>query len=161
MEPEFTVKQLKRKRPLTNYAACVICQKIDVSEGPLHNITNQGYPAILYATTNRKDEISFRLENDLESEQDFLKRNPVWHSRCHAKYTNRKSVDQKSRKAAKQDLSSDAGLSSKFMLSNELGSSAPKTLLSLSQPIKYMDECWMGKGSFHKRRQKSSFDCNP
>ena len=49
-----------------------------------------------YAITSRKDEISFRLENEVDSHSDFLEKNPVclvvvWYR---SKYTNRKTVDK-------------------------------------------------------------------
>ena len=84
MESEFSAVEPKRKRPDTNYAACLICQHTDSNAGPLQKLTDQGYPALLYAVTNRKDDVSFRLVNKLEPQFEFLKRNPVWHTRCRA-----------------------------------------------------------------------------
>lgn len=138
MEPEFSAMEPKRKQPDTSYAACLICQRTDSNAGPLQKLTDQGYPALLYAVSNRKDDVSFRLRNDLEPQCDFLKRNPVWHTRCRAKYTNRKTVDQKKRKFAKQeDTLSEVGLST------EPVSSAPKTRSALPQSVKHKKECFI------------------
>jgi len=140
MEPEFSTKPPKRTRPDTDYASCLICQKERaVSQfGPLQNLTDKGYPALLYAVTNRKDEVSFRLENELEPRHDFLKKNPVCHSKCRSKYTNRKTVDQKKSKFAKQeDSSAEAGCST------EPDRGAPITRSSTPQPINYKEECFI------------------
>ena len=110
MEPEFSTKQLKGKRPDTNYTACLICQKTDSNAGPLQKLTVKGYPALLYAVANRNDDVSFRLENELDPQCAFLERNPVCHTKCRNKYTNRKTVDQRKSKFTKQEgTSSEAG----------------------------------------------------
>lgn len=103
MEPEFSTKQLERKLLSTNYTACIICQKTDSDAGPLQKLTNHGYPSLLYAVTNRKDDVSYRLDNQLKAQCDFLGRNPLWHTQCRAKYTNRKTVDQKRKKVEKPE----------------------------------------------------------
>ena len=60
MEPGLLNKQPKKMRPDTDYDACLICQKGAYSHSRLmQKLTDQGYPALLYAITNRKDEISF------------------------------------------------------------------------------------------------------
>ena len=62
MEPGLLNKQPKKMRPDTDYDACLICQKGAYSHSRLmQKLTDQGYPALLYAITNRKDEISFRI----------------------------------------------------------------------------------------------------
>ena len=95
LEPALTVPQ-ERYRPHTDYAVCLICQKgPDSQRGPLQKLTSQGYPAFLYAVNNRKDEVSFRLESDVDTQSDFLAKNPMYHARCRSNYTNRKTVDQK------------------------------------------------------------------
>ena len=139
MEPVFSsTEQPKRKRPDTFYTACLICQKTDSKAGPLQKVTDQGYPALLYAVINRKDDVSFRLENELQPQCDFLERNPVWHTRCRAKYTNRKTVDQGKTKFAKQEVTmSEVGLST------ERDINAPKTRLLMPEPIKYKEECFI------------------
>ena len=138
MDLAFSAEQPKRKRPDTNYAVCLICQKTDSNAGPLQKLTDQGYPALLYAVINRKDDVSFRLENELEPQCDFLERNPVWHARCRAKYSNRKTVDQRKNKFAKQeDILPEEGFSA------EADSSAPKTRFLTPQPIKYKEECFI------------------
>ena len=49
-------------RPDTDYDACLICHKGAYSHSRLmQKLTDQGYPALLYAITNRKDVISFRI----------------------------------------------------------------------------------------------------
>ena len=47
-----------------------------------------------YAITSRKDDISFRLENEVDPDSDFLEKNPVCLVRYRSKYTNRKTVDK-------------------------------------------------------------------
>ena len=113
MQTEST-KQLKRRRPNTNYDDCIICQKgADTHSGSMQKLTDHGYPALLYAVTNRKDEVSFRLQNEVEPQSDFLQKNPVCHARCRSKYTNRKTVDHRKGKFAKhEDTSSKAGFPS-------------------------------------------------
>ena len=91
MEPEFSIKHLKRKQRHTNYSACLICQKTDSNAGPLQKLTDQVYPALQYAVANRHDDVSFRLENELDPQCAFLERNPVCHAKCRNKYTNRKT----------------------------------------------------------------------
>ena len=138
MEPEFSTKQLKGKRPDTNYTACLICQKTDSNAGPLQKLTVKGYPALLYAVANRNDDVSFRLENELDPQCAFLERNPVCHTKCRNKYTNRKTVDQRKSKFTKQEgTSSEAGPSA------EPDSSAKKTRSSVPQPFKYKEECFI------------------
>lgn len=112
-----------KKRPVTNYTACLICQKTESIAGPLQKLTDQGYPAFLYAVANGKDDVSFRLENELEPQSAFLEKNPMWHTKCRAKHTNWKTVDQRKNKLAKQE-----GTSSEAGPSTERDSSAPKTL---------------------------------
>ena len=83
MEPEFSVKQPKRRRSDTDYDACLICQNgADSHSRPIQKLTDQGYPAHLYAITNRKVEISFRLQNEVDHHSDFPEKNPV----CLARY---------------------------------------------------------------------------
>ena len=49
-------------QPDTDYDACLICRKGAYSHSRLmQKLTDQGCPALLYAITNRKDEISFRI----------------------------------------------------------------------------------------------------
>lgn len=62
----------------------------------------------------------------------------MWHTKCRAKYTNRKTVDKKSTTFAKQE-----GTSSKAGPSTETDSSAPKTRFSVTRPIKYKEECFI------------------
>ena len=140
MEPEFSTKQLERKLLSTNYTACIMCQKTDSDAGPLQKVTNQGYPSLLYAVTNRKDDISYRLDNELQPQCDFLGRNPLWHTQCRAKYTNRKTVDQKRKKVEKPE-----GTSFEAELNPEPESSRPtkKTRMSIPQPIKHKEECFI------------------
>lgn len=99
METKFSTKQLERGELLsTNYTACIICQITDSDAGPLQKVTNQGYPSLLYAVTNRKDDVSYRIDSELQPQCDFLGRNPLWHTKCCAKYTNCKTVNQKRKK---------------------------------------------------------------
>ena len=59
----------------TDYDACLICQKgADIHSRSMPKLTDQGYPALLYAITNRKDEISFRIR--WTPTQTFWKR--IW-----------------------------------------------------------------------------------
>ena len=56
-----------------DYDACLICQNgADSHFRPTQKLTDQGYPALLYAITNRKDEISLRIS--LTPTQTFWKR---------------------------------------------------------------------------------------
>ena len=57
----------------------------------MQKLTDQGYPALLYGITNRKDEISFRIRWGPHS--DFLEKNLVCLAQYRSKYTNRKTVD--------------------------------------------------------------------
>ena len=138
MQTEST-KQLKRRRPNTNYDGCIICQKgADTHSGSMQKLTDHGYPALLYAVTNRKDEVSFRLQNEVEPQSDFLQKNPVCHARCRSKYTNRKTVDHRKGKFAKhEDTSSKAGFPS------ESDSSVSITRSSTSQNVNYKKECFI------------------
>ena len=56
---------------------------------------------ILHAYASRKDEISFRLENEVDPDSDFLEKNPVCLVRYRSKYTNRKNCWQGKSKYAK------------------------------------------------------------
>ncbi len=140
MEPEFSTKQLERKLLSTNYTVCIICQKTDSDAGPLQKLTNHGYPSLLYAVTNRKDDVSYRLDNQLKAQCDFLGRNPLWHTQCRAEYTNRKTVDQKRKKVEKPE-----GTSFEAELNPEPDNSRPnkKTRMSMPQPIKHKEECFI------------------
>jgi hypothetical protein len=136
LEPAFTVPQ-KRCRPHTDYAVCLICQKgPDSQRGPLQKLTSQGYPAFLYAVNNRKDEVSFRLESDVDTQSDLLSKNPVYHARCRSNYTNRKTVDQKKSQFAKQESTSSTGCSPELEGSSRTRSSTP-------QSVHYKDECFI------------------
>ena len=96
MEPEFSIKQPKRIRPDTDYSACQLCQKgADSKSGPLHKVTAQGYHSLLYAVINRRDEISFRLESDVEPQSAFLEKNPVCHARCRSSSQTAKQLIRK------------------------------------------------------------------
>ena len=76
----------------------------------MSKLTNQGYSAFLYAITNRKDKISFRLQNEVDPHSDFPEKNPTCLARYRSKSTNRKIVDQRKGKFAKeQDTSLEAG----------------------------------------------------
>ena len=78
-----------------DYDACLICQNgADRHSHPIEKLTDQGYLALLYAIINRKDEISFRLQNEVDPHSDFLEKNPVCLVRYRSKYTNHKTVDQ-------------------------------------------------------------------
>ena len=61
----------------------------------MQKLTDQGYPALLCAITNRNDKISSRLQYEVEPNSDFLEKNPVCHAQYRSKYTNRKTVDQR------------------------------------------------------------------
>ena len=62
MEPDFLNKQPKRMRPDTEYDACLVFQKgADSHSRLMQKLIDQGYPALLYAITKRKDEIAFRM----------------------------------------------------------------------------------------------------
>ena len=61
----------------------------------MQKLRDQGYPALLYAITNRKDDISFRLQNKVDPHSDFLEKNPVCLARYRSKYTNRKTADHR------------------------------------------------------------------
>ena len=99
---EFLNKQPKRRRPDADYEACLICQNgADCHSRPIQKLTDQGYLALLYAITNRKDDISFRIQNDVDPHSDFLEKNPVGLARYRSKYTNRKTVEQRKSKYAK------------------------------------------------------------
>ena len=56
----------------------------------MQKLTDKGYRALLYAITNGKDEISFRLQNEVDSHSDFLEKNLVCLARYRSKYTNHK-----------------------------------------------------------------------
>ena len=99
---EFSTKQLERKLLSINYT-CIICQKTNSDASPLQKRTNLGYPSLLYAVTNRRDDVSYRLDNELQTQCAFLGRNPLWHTKCRAKYINRKTVDQKRKKVEKPE----------------------------------------------------------
>ncbi len=115
-------------------------RKTDSDTGPLQRLTNHGYPSLLYAVTNRKDDVSYRLDNQLKAQCDFLGRNPLWHTQCRAKYTNRKTVDQKRKKVEKPE-----GTSFEAELNPEPDNSRPnkKTRMSMPQPIKHKEECFI------------------
>ncbi len=67
----------------------------------MQKLTDKGYRALLYAITNRKDEISFRLQNEVDSHSDFLEKNLVCLALYRSKYTNHKTVDQRKSKYVK------------------------------------------------------------
>ena len=52
-------------------------------------MTNLGNPSLLYAVTNRKDYVLYRLDNELQPQPQL--------------YTNRKTVDQKRKKVEKPE----------------------------------------------------------
>ena len=56
-------------------SSCLICQNgADSHCRPMQKLTDQDYPELLYAITNRKDEISFRLQNKVDPHSDFLEK---------------------------------------------------------------------------------------
>ena len=78
-----------------DYDACLIRQNGgDSHSRPIQKLTDEGYLARLYAITSRKDEISFRLENEVDPHSDSLEKNPVCLVRYRSKYTNHKTVDK-------------------------------------------------------------------
>ena len=86
MDSEFLNKQPNRRRPDTDYDACLICQKGAESHSrPMQKLPDKGYPALIFAITNRKDEISFRLQNEVDPHSDFLENNMVCLARYHSK----------------------------------------------------------------------------
>ena len=79
-----------------DYDACLICQHgADRNSRPMQKLTSQGYPALIYAITNRKDGISFKLQNEVDPQaQTFWKRiRSVSHGI--APYTNRNNCDER------------------------------------------------------------------
>ncbi|CAM4526635.1 unnamed protein product [Leuciscus chuanchicus] len=67
-----------------------------------------------------EEERGEELDNQLKAQCDFLGRNPLWHTQCRAKYTNRKTVDQKRKKVEKPE-----GTSFEAELNPEPDSSRP------------------------------------
>ena len=67
----------------------------------MQKLTDQGYRALLYAITNRKDEISLRLQNEVDSHSDFLEKTLVCLARYRSKYIKHKTFDQRKSKCAK------------------------------------------------------------
>ena len=64
MEPEFSIKQRKRRRPDTDNDAFLIYQKgVDSHSCPMQTLTDQGYPLVPRAITIIKDNISLILQN--------------------------------------------------------------------------------------------------
>ena len=73
MEPDFSIKHLNRRRLDTYYDACRICHKgADSHSRPMQKLTDQGYPSLLRAITIIKDNVSLRLQNEVEPQSDFL-----------------------------------------------------------------------------------------
>ena len=89
MDSEFLNKQTNRRRSDTDYDACLICQKgAESNSRPMQKLQDKGYPALIFAITNRKDEISIRLQNEVDPHSDFLENNIMvclarYHSKSH------------------------------------------------------------------------------
>ena len=82
-------------RPDTDCYACLMCQLgADSHSRLMQKLTDQGYPALLYAITNRR----YLLQNKVDPHSDILEKNLVWHARYRSKYTNYKTVDQRKSK---------------------------------------------------------------
>ena len=69
MDPTLKPVKPKRRSTHTDYGSCLICQKGSDND-ILHQLTDVGYPAFLYAVTNREDDVSFRLRNDIVKQSD-------------------------------------------------------------------------------------------
>lgn len=48
----------KKDEPDLHFSKCLLCQHGPNKE-PLQRLTEQGYPALLYAVENREDDVSF------------------------------------------------------------------------------------------------------
>ena len=69
----------------------------------MQKLADQGYTVLICAITNSKDEISFRLQNEVDPHSEFLKKNPVCLAQYRSKYTNHKTVDQRKSKFTKKN----------------------------------------------------------
>ena len=63
----------------------------------LQRVTEKGYPPLLNATLKHNNDVAFGLQDDVSVQDQFLFKNPMCHARCRNAYTNRKTVEQKSR----------------------------------------------------------------
>lgn len=96
-----------KRRKTTDFSLCVICQKKDGDKGPLHYITDVGYPSLLVAVQSHDDEISSRLRPLITPMEQFLTNKPVCHKKCRAVYTHPKALENRKRSAAKFDSDQD------------------------------------------------------
>ena len=104
MEPEYSNKQPKSRRPDADYDACLICQKgADSLSRLMQKLIDHKCTVLLCVITNRKDDISLTLQNEVEPHSEFLKKNPVSLAQYRSKYINHETVDQRKSKFTKQE----------------------------------------------------------
>lgn len=74
---------LKRQTPdlSTNYDLCIICQSETLEQ--MSSLTSSGFPTLLYAVSNRSDDVAQRLKQDMETMDLFLDNHPQYHSGCY------------------------------------------------------------------------------
>ena len=85
----------QRPRPQTDYSSCLICWK--PPQETLQRVTEKGYPSLLNTILKCNNDVAFWLQDDVSAQDQFLLKNPMCHARCKNAYTNRKTVEQKSR----------------------------------------------------------------
>lgn len=82
----------KKHRPFTNYSKCIICQK-DNYEDVLNNIQPDSFKGISQIIETHPDEVSIRLEPEIQCQQSFFKQIPKWHRKCRSRWTTQWNAD--------------------------------------------------------------------
>lgn len=132
----------KRKNMHIDYTQCIICEGKEGKDAKdLQKVTETGYPSLLFAIENRNDNVSHRLYTEGRDEQAFLKKNPKWHSKCRAKYTNKKTVNQLKKKMLRSDEEEDKP--SLTRLSDVQAGPSTRRSTGIPQEIDMKDICFV------------------
>ena len=98
MEASIPVEKKRKKKRQTDYSRCLICQKEDSEKDKLFSLTKAGYPVFAFAIENRQDEPLIHLRSKVIPMLDFLALQPVCHKQCRSMYTNKRAIEQHTKK---------------------------------------------------------------
>ena len=91
----FFPSPAKKKRSLTDFQKCIICQKL--GKDKLLNISESSISTIEKIAGTLCTDTALRLRTDLQSSGEFFAKQPKWHKICQARWLkkrNRASSDQ-------------------------------------------------------------------